>query len=71
MGRYVDVGEKGVSFDEVVAKIRSEYIARGYSYEEADRIAKATAGKIFWKKFGGRGSSIISEALRKKFRRKR
>lgn len=37
MGRYLDVGEKGVSFEEVVAKIRQEYIEKGYSYEEALR----------------------------------
>jgi len=69
MGKYVDVGEKGMSFDQVVAKIRAQYIARGYNYEEADRIARATAGKIFWEKFGSRGGSIISEALRKKRRK--
>ena len=72
MGRYLDVGQKGVHFEDVVREIKQFYIEKGYSEEEAERIARATAGKVFWHKVGkARGRKIISEALRRKFRRKR
>lgn len=70
MGKHVDVGEKGVHFQEVVRHIEQFYIEKGYSKEKAHEIAVRTAGKIFWRKFGSSGGSIISRALRKAHRRR-
>lgn len=65
MGKHVDVGEKGVHFENVVREIKQYYISKGYPPDKAEEIARKTAGKIFWRKFGSSGSSIISRALRK------
>ncbi|RLG44616.1 MAG: hypothetical protein DRN81_04120 [Thermoproteota archaeon] len=63
----MDVGEKGVRFEDVVRQIKRYYIKRGYSPERAEEIARKTAGKIFWRKFGKRqGAAIISRARRKR-----
>ena len=70
MGKYEDVGEKGVHFENVVREIKQYYISKGYSPEKAEEIARKTAGKIFWRKFGSSGGSIISRALRKAHRRR-
>jgi len=66
MGKYLDVGKKGVHFQDVERKIYRYYRKKGYSEAKARRIARATAGKIFWRKFGKKkGSKIIAKARTK------
>jgi len=65
MGKYLDVGEKGVHFEDVARKIAKEYEKKGYPKEKALEIGRKTAGKIFWHKFGKRGGKkIIAKAKR-------
>jgi len=45
-------GRSGKQFKKLSKHIASQYRKKGYSKKEAERIGKATAGKIFWKKFG-------------------
>ena len=47
MGQYLDVGKKGVHFQDVVEKIAKEYMKKGHSKKEAYEIARKTAGKVF------------------------
>ena len=66
MGKYLDVGKRGTSFDDVVRKVRAFYMSKGYSYEEANEIAHRVAGKVFWTKFGPeKGREIIRKARRR------
>ena len=66
MGKYLDVGKKGVSFQDVVRKIEREYIRKGYSKKRAHEIAVRTAGRVYWRKFGKKkGSRYISIARRR------
>ena len=65
MGKYLDVGEEGVHFEQVARKIAKEYEKKGYPKEKAMEIGRRTAGKIFWHKFGRRrGKKIIAKAKR-------
>lgn len=69
MGRWLDVGKKGVSFQDVVKKIEQQYRKKGYSKKRAHELAVRTAGRIYWRKFGRKkGSRYISEALRRRNR---
>ncbi|RLF61824.1 MAG: hypothetical protein DRN33_06375 [Thermoplasmata archaeon] len=52
-------GRSGKRFKSLESKIKREYIKKGYSKARAEKIAKATAGKIFWQKFGKRKGSRI------------
>ena len=47
-----EVGRSGKRFENLENKIYREYLRRGFSRKRAKEIAKATAGKIFWMKFG-------------------
>ena len=65
MGKFLDVGVKGVHFQDVEEKIYREYRKKGYSDKKAREIARKTAGKIFWQKFGKKGGrKIIAKAKR-------
>lgn len=51
---------RGEKFRKLKKRIKLEYINKGYSEKEAERIATATAGKIFWLKFGkSKGKKIL------------
>ena len=53
-------GRSGKKFQKLSKKITKEYIKKGFSKKKAEYIGKATAGKIFWQKFGKRkGSKIL------------
>lgn len=66
MGKFVDVGKKGVHFQDVANRIARYYRRKGYSPKKARSIGRRTAGKIFWSKFGRRrGRRIIRTAKRK------
>ena len=66
MGKYLDVGKKGIHFNQIANKVAREYIEKGYPQKKAREIGRKTAGKIFWNKFGKRrGSRIIRKARAK------
>ena len=65
LGKFLDVGKKGVHFQDVAEKVAREYMKKGYSKKEAEKIGRKVAGKIFWHKFGKkRGRKIIAKAKR-------
>lgn len=66
MGKYLDVGKKGVHFNQVANRITREYIKKGYPPEKAREIGRKTAGKVFWHKFKKKkGRKIIKRAKAK------
>jgi hypothetical protein len=51
---------RGEKFRALERKIYADYRRRGFSKKRAREIARATAGKVFWRKFGKkRGSKIL------------
>lgn len=65
MGKYLDVGEKGVHFQDVAENVAKQYMKKGVPKEKAMEIGKRVAGAVFWRKFGKRrGKKIISKAKR-------
>ena len=56
----LDKGRSGKRFKSLAEKIKREYIKKGYSVSRAEKIARATAGKVFWEKYGKiRGRRIL------------
>ena len=45
-------GRSGERFKKLERTIYNEYIRKGYSSKRARQIARATAGKVFWRKYG-------------------
>ena len=45
-------GRSGDKFKKLASEIAAEYRKKGYSATRAKQIGEATAGKIFWKKYG-------------------
>jgi len=39
--------------------VAREYRKKGYSKKRAEKIGKAVAGKVFWRKFGRKSGSRI------------
>ena len=64
-GHYVHVttsteqGRSGNNFKSLEKRVEREYRKKGYSKAKAEQIGKATAGKIFWKKYGKKSGSRI------------
>lgn len=52
-------GRSGEAFKKLERKVYNEYKKKGYSTKKAREIAEATAGKIFWKKYGKKSGSWI------------
>ena len=52
-------GRSGKRFKKLEREIATEYIKKGYSKKKAEYIGRATAGKVFWLKFGKRKGSRI------------
>ena len=53
-------GRSGERFKKLAKEIEREYIKKGYSKKRAREIGRATAGKVFWQKFGKeRGKRIL------------
>jgi len=80
MGKVLDVGKKGFHFQDLVRKVYRYYRKKGMSKKKAMELAKKTAGKVFWQKFGKKqGAKIVAKARKlaskkkggKKRRRKR
>jgi hypothetical protein len=45
-------GRSGVRFRKLASEVAAEYRRKGYPKERAEYIGRATAGKVFWRKFG-------------------
>ena len=52
-------GRSGDKFKALEKRVYAEYRKKGYSKTEAEHIARATAGKVFWEKYGKRSGSRI------------
>ena len=52
-------GRSGEKFKKLAKQVEKEYLKKGYSKKRAHRIGQATAGKVFWQKFGKRKGKII------------
>jgi len=53
-------GRSGEHFKALEDRIYKEYRKKGYSEKRARSIARATAGKVFWQKYGKvRGKRIL------------
>ena len=52
-------GRSGKKFKKLASEIAAEYRKKGYSATRAKQIGEATAGKIFWKKYGKKSGSWI------------
>ena len=51
---------RGEKFRSLERRIYADYIKKGYTKARAKYIARATAGKVFWRKFGKRrGAEIL------------
>jgi len=48
----LDKGRTGKRFKRLAKKVEQEYRRKGYSLKRARQIGRATAGKIFWQKYG-------------------
>jgi hypothetical protein len=57
--------KRKLSFKQLESRVFHEYRKKGFSISRARGIAKATAGKVFWGKFGKRrGAAIIRRSRR-------
>lgn len=57
--------KRKLTFKQLESQVYSEYRRKGFSISRSRRIAKATAGKTFWEKFGKKkGAAIIRKARR-------
>ena len=45
-------GRSGERFKKLAEEIAEEYMKKGYSRSAAMRIGRATAGKVYWRKYG-------------------
>ena len=52
-------GRSGKAFKSLARRVEREYLKKGYSKKRAERIGRATAGKVYWEKFGKRKGSRI------------
>lgn len=52
-------GRSGEKFKRLASEVAAEYRKKGYSPARAKRIGEATAGKVFWQKYGRRSGSRI------------
>ena len=52
-------GRSGEKFKRLASEVAAEYRKKGYSAARAQRIGEATAGKVFWQKYGRRSGGRI------------
>lgn len=53
-------GRTGKRFRRLSRQVTAGYVKKGYPKAEAKKIGQATAGKVFWRKFGKkRGKRIL------------
>lgn len=52
-------GRTGEKFKKLAREVTREYVKKSYPRKEAEKIGEATAGKVFWKKFGKAGGARI------------
>lgn len=58
--RFKVKGHSGERFHKLEKEVERGYEEKGMSKAEAERIGKATAGKVFWRKYGKKeGSKIL------------
>jgi len=57
--RSAEKGRSGKRFKSLENRVEREYIRKGYSRARARQIARATAGKVFWEKYGKRKGKRI------------
>jgi len=53
------VGRSGKRFERLARHVARQYEKKGYSKKRAEYIGKATAGKVFWRKYGKEGGKKI------------
>ncbi len=52
-------GRSGEKFKRLASEVAAEYRKKGYSAARAKRIGEATAGKVFWHKYGKKSGKWI------------
>ena len=52
-------GRSGKKFKRLERRVYNEYRKKGYSKSRSRQIAKATAGKVFWHKYGKKSGKRI------------
>ncbi len=52
-------GRSGKRFKKLAGHVTKEYEKKGYSKKRAEYIGKATAGKVFWRKYGKKKGKAI------------
>jgi len=52
-------GRSGRKFKRLQRKVTIEYLKKGYPFSKAQQIGRATAGKIFWLKYGKKSGRWI------------